>query len=501
MRDKWNTKLGFLIAAIGSAVGLGNIWRFPYTAGTNGGGAFLIPYFFAIITAGIPILILEYTIGKKFKGGAPVALARINKKFEFLGWAQIMVAFVIFTYYFAIVVWVVKYLLYSFNQGWGDDPQNFFFGDFLAATDSPLQFGGVNFKLIVPFVIVWAITLFILFRGVSRGIEIVCKICLPVLVFLIMILVIRGITLPGAAEGLEYMFKPDWSLITKPTVWIAAYGQVFYSLSICFAIMIAYSSYLPRETDVVNSAFITATANHGFELFAGIGVFSIVGFMAQSQGQDVADIASGGIGLAFISFPTAISKLPALNTLVGICFFGALLTAGMTSLISIAQAIISGIEDKFKFSHNKTVLLIAVPSIIISFMYVTNAGILILDIVDNFINTIGIVGCGVIEVLLISWCADIKGLRNEANLYSNFSIGKWWIYMLKFVSTIVLGIMLIWDIITIIKDGYGGYELNGLIVFGWGSILVVAIGSFILTRMKGKDGYADLQKISQKEVN
>ena len=135
LREQWNNQIGFLLAAIGSAVGLGNIWRFPYVAGTNGGGAFLIPYFFAILTAGIPLLILEYTIGKTYRGGAPVTLARMNKKFELLGWFQVMVAFVISTYYMAIIVWTVRYIGFSFNLAWGDDPSGFFM-DFLGATES-----------------------------------------------------------------------------------------------------------------------------------------------------------------------------------------------------------------------------------------------------------------------------------------------------------------------------------------------------------------------------
>ena len=306
-----------MLAAIGSAVGLGNLWRFPYVAATNGGGAFLVPYFFAIITAGIPILILEYTMGKTYRGGAPVTWARINKKFEWLGWFQVMVAFVIGTYYFAIIVWVLSYVGFSFTQAWGADPSSFFV-EYLGLTDSALNFGGIRTNLILPFVIIWAIVGFVMYKGVSKGIETICKICLPILMLLTVILVVRGITLPGAVKGLEYMFKPDWSMLADSSVWVAAYGQIFYSLSIGFAIMLAYSSYLPRETDVVNSAFITATANHGFEVFAGIGVFSIMGFMATQQGVAVEDIAASGIGLAFMTFPTAISELPALNALFGI---------------------------------------------------------------------------------------------------------------------------------------------------------------------------------------
>ena len=246
MREQWNNKLGFLLAAIGSAVGLGNIWRFPYVAGTNGGGAFLIPYFFAIVTAGIPILILEYTMGKTYHGGAPVTLARMNKKFEILGWFQTMVAFVISTYYVAIIVWTLKYLQFSLTLEWGDDPTGFFL-NFLGATDSASNLGGIQMNLLFPFLIVWAIVAFIMYKGVRRGIEVVCRVTLPILMLLIVLLVIRGITLPGAVDGLNYLFQPDWSALKKPGVWVAAYGQIFFSLSIGFAIMVSYASYLPKR--------------------------------------------------------------------------------------------------------------------------------------------------------------------------------------------------------------------------------------------------------------
>lgn len=498
MRDQWNNKLGFLLAAIGSAVGLGNLWRFPYVAATNGGGAFLLPYLFAIITAGIPILILEYTMGKTYRGGAPVTWARINQKWEWVGWVQAMVAFVIGIYYFAIIVWVLSYVGFSFTEAWGADPSAFFV-EYLGVTDSALNLGGIQMNLVLPFLVIWAVIAFIMYKGISKGIEMVCKVCLPILMVLTLILVIRGITLPGATDGLEYMFKPDWAALKEPSVWVAAYGQIFYSLSIGFAIMLAYSSYLPKETDVVNSAFITATANHGFEVFAGIGVFSIMGYMALQQGVPVEEVAASGIGLAFMTFPTAISSLPAFNGLIGVCFFGALLTAGVTSMVSILQAVVSSFHDKFDIEHKKAVTIVLVPTFILSILFITGAGLNILDIVDAFINNIGVATGGVIEVILICWFFNPEKLRQEANQFSNFSIGKWWTYSLKFVTVIVLGVMLIMNTKDFIVNGYGGYAATDVAVFGWGAIAFVVILAIILTVKKGKDGYRDLDKISQKE--
>ena len=316
-----------------------------------------------------------------------------------------------------------------------------------------------------------------------------------------LVLVIRGVTLPGAVDGLEYMFKPDWNALKDPSVWVAAYGQIFFSLSIAFAIMLAYSSYLPKKTDVVNSAFITATANHGFELFAGIGVFSIMGYMAMMQGVPVSEVAGAGIGLAFMTFPTAISALPALNALFGICFFGALFTAGITSLISILQAVVSGFHDKFDMSHKKAVTVVMVPAFLLSFLFITGAGMNILDIVDGFINNIGIASAGVIEVILVTRFFNPEKLRQEANEFSNFSIGRWWVFSLRIVTTVVLGIMLFLNTKDYLYNGYGEYASADVNVFGWGTILFVIVIADALTTMKGKDGYRDLDKISYKEVN
>ncbi|NLD18950.1 MAG: sodium-dependent transporter [Clostridiales bacterium] len=484
MREQWNTKLGFILAAIGSAVGLGNLWRFPYIAATNGGGAFIFPYLFAILTAGIPILILEYTLGKTYRSGAPGTFARINRKFEWLGWAQVLTSFIITVYYFAIVVWVLSYIAFSFGNKWGEDTGGFFYG-FLGITDSMTSVGGIQTNMLVPFFAVWAIVGFVMYRGINKGIDIACKICLPILLLCTVIIVIRGITLPGAIDGLAYMFTPDWSAIAKPDVWVAAYGQVFFSLSIAFAIMISYSSYLPKKEDVVNTAFLTACTNHGFEIFAGIGIFSIIGYMAYAQGVGVEDVAAAGIGLAFVVFPTAISTLPALNTLFGILFFVSLFTAGITSLISIIQAVITGIQDKWEMSHTKATTVVLVPAFVISFLFITGAGLYFLDLADYIANNIGIVMCGVIEVILIGWFFKPEKLRKAANEYSNFSVGQWWTWCLKVVTVIVLGYTTVTNLITYFRDGYEGYPMwIGFIIIGF-----MVVGTIVLTAMKGRKSF------------
>ena len=239
-RPQWGTRAGFVLAAIGSAVGLGNIWRFPAVAYDNGGGAFFFPYLFALLTAGIPLLILEFTLGHKYKGSSPLSFARLNRKFEWLGWWQVAISFVISTYYPIIIAWALSYSWFSVNLSWGKDPGAFLMGDYLKVAPNPGEFIGLVPGVFIPLLIVWAVTLGVLFKGIKKGIEAANKFMLPTLVILFLIIVLRALTLDGAAEGLNAFFKPEWKEIANPKVWVAAYGQIFFSLSVGFAIMITY---------------------------------------------------------------------------------------------------------------------------------------------------------------------------------------------------------------------------------------------------------------------
>src|SRR5690625_4098864 len=239
-RSQWGTRAGFVLAAIGSAVGLGNIWRFPAVAYENGGGAFFIPYLFALLTAGIPILILEFTMGHKYRGSAPLTYRRMNKNTEGIGWWAVLVAFVISTYYSVIVAWAISYSFFSFNLAWGEDTEGFLFGDYLKLADSPGMIGSLVPGVFIPLIVVWIIVLAVLIRGVKRGIEIANRIMIPTLVVVFTIIVIRAITLPGALTGLDAFFKPDFTQILCGKVWVAAYCQIFFIMLISFAIIIAY---------------------------------------------------------------------------------------------------------------------------------------------------------------------------------------------------------------------------------------------------------------------
>lgn len=486
-REQWGTRFGFIMAAVGSAVGLGNIWRFPYMAADNGGGIFFLCYLFALLTAGIPIMILEFGMGHKYRGSAPLTFFRINPKWEWLGWWQVLVCFFISVYYVVVIAWSLSYVMFSINQAWGDAPKDFFFGNFLQLTSGPFELGGINTQILLPLALAWIVAFVSIYTGVKSGIERVAKLLIPILFFMVVFIVIRGVTLPGAAAGLNFLFEPDFSRIFDYKVWTAAYGQIFFDLSICFAIMITYSSYLPKKSDVVNNAFTTCLTNCSFSLLAGMAVFSILGHMAFTQGVAVEDVATAGVGLAFITFPAAISTLGSAAPLFGILFFLALAFAGITSLISINEAAIASIMDKFEMGRKKATVMYTGTAAVCSLLFATGAGLYILDIVDHFTNNFGIVFAGLIQVLLMGWLFNLNTIKDHVNPISDFKVGNWWIFSIKVITPLVAGYTGIMTLINDIKTPYEGYPQDALFWMGWCVLIVIVVGGVLMASRKWKD--------------
>jgi NSS family neurotransmitter:Na+ symporter len=479
-REQWKTQLGFLLAAVGSAIGLGNIWRFSYMAYSYGGGAFLIPYITALLTAGIPLLILEFAVGHERIGSAPLAYAKIKKNWEWLGWwAVTFVMFGIVLYYMVIISWCLNFFILSFDLSWGNDPDSFFFKEFLAVSGSPSEIGNVRFPILVGLVIIWLINWAIIYRGVQRGLELANKIFMPLLFILTLILVFWSLTLDGALTGIKAYLTPDFSKITDPKVWIDAYSQIFFTLSLGFGIMIAYASYLPAKTNISRNALLTAFLNSGFSIFAGFAVFSVLGFMATSQGQPLTEVVSQSIGLAFVAYPKAISLMPGGN-IFGAIFFLSLVVAGISSSISIIEAFTSAVVDKFAVNRKSFVTLISILGFLGSIIFTTQAGLLWLDIVDHFLTHYGLVVVGIAECILVGWFFRLNIIRDHVNRISSIKLGFWWELLIKYFVPLVLGVILVWDLSKELKEPYGGYSWTSLIFIGIDWILITLIAAFAI---------------------
>ncbi|TFV52852.1 sodium-dependent transporter [Blastococcus sp. TF02A-35] len=487
-RGSFSSRRVFILAAIGSAVGLGNIWRFPYVAYENGGGAFLVPYLVALLTAGIPFLLLDYAIGHRHRGSAPLSFARLRRGTEGLGWWQVAICFVIAVYYAAVLAWALRYTFFSLDQAWGPDPEAFFFGEFLQAGDVAVTADVVP-GVLVPLALVWLAVLVIMALGVQRGIGLTSLVFIPVLVLAFVALVVQALLLPGAGAGLDALFTPDWSALTSASVWAAAFGQIFFSLSVGFGIMITYASYVRRREDMVGSGLVVGFSNSGFELLAGIGVFAALGFMAQAGGVAVDEVASGGIGLAFIAFPTIISEAPA-GALLGVLFFGSLVIAGITSLISVIEVVISAVRDKLETSRLTATLAVGVPVAVLSLvLFSTTSGIYVLDVVDHFVNQYGILVVALVSMLVVAWgLRALTGLGEHLNVHGRPRVGAGWRVLTSVVAPAGLAVVLVLALRDDLETPYEGYPTWLLAVFGWGMAVALPIVGFLLARLRWRAG-------------
>ncbi len=483
-REQWNSQIGFLLAAVGSAIGLGNIWRFSYMAYNYGGGAFLVPYITALVTAGIPLLILEFAMGHERMGSAPLACHKIRPGWEWLGWwAVTFVMFGIVLYYMVVVAWCLNFMAYSFTLAWGNNPDTFFFKDFLQVSSSPALLGGFRAPVLVALTVVWFVNWAIVFRGISNGIELANKIFMPTLFILTCCLVIWAVNLDGATTGLRAYVTPDFSKILSPKVWIDAYSQIFFTLSLGFGIMIAYASYLPRQSNITKNAILTALINSGYSLLAGVGVFSVLGFMAVSQGKPLSEVVSQSIGLAFVAYPQAISLMPG-GKFFGAIFFFCLFVAGISSSISIIEAFTSAIIDKFGCKRKPLVTLLALAGMAGSLVFATRAGLLWLDIVDHMLTHYGLVVVGIGECILTGWFFNTAFFRTHLNSVSSVKLGPWWDVMIRWFIPFALGIILLSDIAGEIKKPYGGYSWQAIFFIGWLWILATLAISIVIARGK-----------------
>jgi len=492
-RSSWKSNVGFLLAAIGSAIGLGNVWRFSYMAHQHGGGAFLVPYLVALIVAGVPIMIIEYGLGHREKGSSPLSFVRIDKKFEWLGWWMPIIAmFGIMLYYSVVIGWCINYFFYSFNLSWGSDTQGFFFSQFLQLSDSASDIGGIRTPIAAATLFVWILCWFICYRDIRHGIEKASVIFMPILFLLTIILVLWSLFLEGASDAIfNHYLHADWSKINlfsddpgvrgeAGKVWAAAFGQIFFTLSLGFGIMITYASYLPRKTNIGKNAYITCFVNCLYSFVAGFAVFGIVGFMAQSQGVPFEDAIKGGPQLAFVVYPQAISLLPSMNVLFGVIFFLMLVIAGLTSGISLIEAFTCAITDKFDWPRGKVVTVICVLGFLGSLIFTTRAGLYILDIADHFITNYGLVIGGLLECLIIGWVLKASVLRKHISRLGTV-IPPLWDILIKFITPAILIYLLYLSLAGDLAENYEGYPTGQLLLYGVGLIFVCLVAALVLT--------------------
>ncbi|MCK4940477.1 sodium-dependent transporter [candidate division WOR-3 bacterium] len=482
-RERWDSRTAFILASIGSAIGLGNIWRFPYICYECGGGAFLIPFLVALLTAGIPLMVLEYSVGHKFAKGAPLALGSLKKGFEVLGWFALLVGFGIATYYAVVMGWAFNYLGYSFDLAWGDNTQGFFFDQFLKISESPLQIGSIRWMIALGLVLTWIAIVAAIWKGVKTvGKVVYFTVIIPWIILIIF--VVRGVTLPGALEGLKFYLTPNFSALLNYRVWLHAYSQVFFSLTIGFGVQITYASFLPKDADVVNNAFLVSLADAATAFVGGFAVFATLGYYSHQTGLPVSEVVQSGPQLAFVTYPTIIRLLPVGSVIFGVLFFLMILTLGIDSAFSLIEAGAASLIEKYKLKRVYVNIGFAIVAGVIGLIYTTQSGLFWLDIVDYFMNNFGLLVVGVLMCVAVGWFYKHEEIRKYANSKSDFTIGRWWDFCIKYFTPVVVGILFIANVVDRVKSAYGGYSRLAEFLGGWLLIIAFVVVAVFLYKKK-----------------
>lgn len=484
-REHWKSRSVFIMAAIGSAIGLGNMWRFPYIAAQNGGGAFLIPYFTALLTSGIPIMILEYGLGIRSQASANIALGSIRPAFRFIGWLAITAAFFIDVYYCSVMGWTWNYIfgLGSFEQ-WSQTiaaSKAHFFQDVLKLSSGPWDFGSISVPLLLGLALTWLSIWAIIRKGLGN-VGKVLLFTVPFPILLVLVLIIRGFTLPGAVEGLNFYLAPEWSKLAEPQVWLAAYGQIFFSLSVGFSVMIAYASFMPKDTEVPNSAAITSFANAAFSFLAGLAVFSILGYFAVATNSPIK--AEAGPGLAFVVYPAALGQLPFWIKGFGFVFFLTLLLLGIDSAFSILESVAAALSDKFDFSRTKSTTITSILGFCLGLPFVSSAGLYWLDIVDHFIMSYMITSVTIIECVIVGYFLGTKKFCEEINQNAEIGVGPVFSFLIKVANPLILGTLLVMSLKKELSQPYEGYPKSAILVIGVGTLVLIFTISLLLSLIK-----------------
>jgi len=448
-RSSFTGKIGFVLAAAGSAVGLGNIWRFPYLAAKYGGGIFLLVYLVLAVTFGFALMCAEIAIGRKTGKSAIGAFGELNKKYKFIGVLASIVPMLILPYYSVIGGWVARYLavFVSGNMVWS--AEDGYFEEFIGRTGAPIFW----------FCLFIGLTAAVVLLGVDKGIEKVSKFMMPVLVVLTIGISIYGLTINGAMEGVKYYLTPDFSKFSATTV-LAAMGQLFYSMSLAMGIMITYGSYMKKDVSVESSVSQIEVFDTGIAFLAGLMVIPAV--FAFSGGDEAA--LGKGPGLMFVTLPKVFNSLGTPGAVVGALFFLLVLFAALTSSISLMETVVSIFRDKFGWGRKFTCIAVLIGCIIVglpsslgfgawkefSFVNFDGDTLTILDMFDFFSNSILMPIVAFFTCIFIGYVIKPKTLIDEIESSGKFRRKKMFVVMIKYIVPVCIVFILISSVLDVL---------------------------------------------------
>lgn len=438
-RGKFSNKLGFVLAAAGSAVGLGNLWRFPYLAAKYGGGIFLLVYLILAVSFGFVLMITEISLGRKTRLSAIGAYKKLDKRFSFVGLLSCVVPFVITPYYSVIGGWVVKYLVVFLTGQMQASTSDDYFTSFITQPVAPVIF----------FLIFVVLTAGVVLFGVQGGIEKASRVMMPFLVVLTLFISIFSVMQPGAMDGVIYYLKPDFSRFSATTV-LAALGQLFYSMSLAMGIMITYGSYMKREDHLEASVRQIEAFDTGIAFLAGLMIIPAV--FAFSGGSEEA--LGKGPSLMFITLPKVFNNM-GLGAVIGSAFFLLVLFAALTSAISLTETLVSIVRDKFGWERRKATIIIAIYLCVIGipvslgfgiWSFIAPMGMSLLDFFDFLSNSVLMPIVAFLTCIFVGYIIKPKAIIEEIELNGPFKLKSFYTIMIKYIAPICLVAILIFSV-------------------------------------------------------
>ena len=440
-RSNFTGKIGFILAAAGSAVGLGNIWRFPYLAAQYGGGIFLLTYIVLAVTFGFALMTAEISLGRKTGLSAIGAFKALDKRFGFAGYLASMVPIIILPYYCVIGGWVIKYLTVFISGNGSAAATDGYFGSFIGSVWEPIGW----------FALFLGLTAIVVLFGVEKGIEKVSKIMMPVLVVLTLFIAIYTMTIDGAWEGVIYYIKPDFSKFSVKTV-LAAMGQLFYSMSLAMGIMITYGSYMKKDVRVEESVRQIEIFDTGIAFLAGLmvipGVFAFSGGTPESLGA--------GPGLMFVTLPKVFDSMTG-GTVIGLLFFLLVLFAALTSSISLMETVVSIFTDKLKIGRRPACLLVLGISILLGIPSSLGNGIWggikiigmdFLTFFDFISNSVIMPIVALITCIFIGYIIKPKAIIEEAEIGGKFKAKTLFTVVIKYIAPVCIVLILVSSVLS-----------------------------------------------------
>ena len=480
---QWDSSLAFIFAMIGAAVGLGNIWRFSYVLYSNGGGSFFIPYFIAIAIMGVPFLILEYGVGFSFKESFSKIMRKIKPEFEIIAWILVLFVFIVTIYYMVILSWDLVYLLSSFTFNWGTNTAQYF----VNTVGGSSNLSNASFLLIpttVGVLILWVILWFISHRDVDKGIGKVSKILIPALFVIMGIIIVYALTLPGSSLGINTLLTPDWTKLWDVNIWLAAFAQIIFSLSMGQAIALTYASYLPENSKLIDNVLIVVASNSAFEICTAFGVFSILGYMSTISGTPMVQLVTEGTGLVFVVFPMIFNVMGPIGRILAPLLFLAILFAGITSALGFLEPMLSSTSAKLGWSRKKTATILSVIGCVFSIILTTGISSYLVGIIDSFVNEFGILLLIGIQCIIFAWFYGVQHFIPALNESSTFKVGKTWTFVIKYLLPLVLIIMWVIGIIQLFSTAKHFEIMVDLAI-----IIGVMVFAVILTKVKPAGDY------------